>query len=162
MRFLLVLILFVTPDPGCAPSTLQTQIHAANTLALGANSVLPSLESAYRAEGLQAIDTAQTELSATVALERVRQRWQRVWGVCTDDAAGPTHRCHDGAWPALVYAQETWAKALEQQAAGTALNSDSLHLLFQQIHAAYCDLKNALPPGTAIAPAIVQGCSTSP
>lgn len=162
MRFFQVYLLLVLLGNGCTPSALPAQARMASTLALGANEVLPWLESAYRAEGLRAIDTARTEREATVALEQVRQRWRPVWGLCADDEAGPTHHCHDGAWPALVTAQDAWAKALERQATGAALDTATLDLLFRGIRAAYCDLKTALPTGVALAPTIAQGCNASP
>jgi len=162
MRFVQVYALLTLLGNGCAPSALQTQARAANALALGANETLPLLESAYRAEGMRAIDAAHTEQEATLALVRIRQRWQPVWGLCADDQAGPSHHCHDGAWPALVAAQNAWARALEQQAAGTPLDNTTTDRLFRQIRSAYCDLKHALPAGITLASALVSECNESP
>lgn len=162
MRVLQVYGLLALLVNGCAPSALQVQARAANALALGANDALASLESAYRAEGLRAINTAGTEREARGALEHVRQRWQPVWGVCADAVAAPADRCHGGAWPALVAAQRAWAEALEQQVAGSTLDGVTADRLFRQIRLAYCDLKTALPAGVSLAPVIAQGCNASP
>jgi len=162
MRLQVYALLFVLGN-GCATTAVQAQLRTANALALGVNRVLPLLESAYRAEGLEAIDAARSQQDANRRLSHVRERWRPVWGLCTaDDSGGPGHRCHDGAWPALVAAQGAWATALEKQIAGEPIDRVQLDQLFRQIRGAYCDLKSVLPSGVALAPAIASGCNGAP
>lgn len=93
----------------CSPSELQVQAHIANAIAIGANDALPTLVSAYRAEGDAAIASASTREAADAALAEVRTRWQPVWGSEPDgtpcrgvaDASGLSS-CRNGAWQELA------------------------------------------------------------
>lgn len=142
----------------CTPSALQVQVHAANDLAVGANSILPALLHAYRAEGMQVAQQAPTLTDAQQELERVRRRWHPVWGECNDTQAGPTHHCHDGAWPILVDAQDTWVSILERQAQGASIDSQTIASAAHLLQVAYCGIQSALPPGTEVPPVIRRGC----
>lgn len=142
----------------CSPSALQVQAHLVNDQALAANEVLPVLLEAYRQEGIAAIRQAPSLNDAQQALEGVRHRWAPVWGVCGDTQAGPTHHCHDGAWPLLADAQNAWASVLEHEIKGTPIDAATVTSVARAMKSAYCMLETVLPSGTRIPEALHAGC----
>lgn len=126
---------------GCTQSALQTQIRAANVVALAANEALPAMIAQYRADGLAAIAAAPDRPAAERALAETRSRWHSVWGTCD----GEPLACRDGAWPALRAAHDAWAAALERYVSGAPLDVAAAIDFATRLRAAYCNLRGALP-----------------
>jgi hypothetical protein len=99
----------------CACGT-QTQVVAADTVAVMANATIDPLLSAYEAEGNEAIQRAETVEELMLAIPSVRDRWEPVWAALRVFA-----EAHDAWATALEHGQEGDLAAV--QAAWCALRS---------------------------------------
>lgn len=151
------IIILLAAMTACTPSALQLQARAANSAVIAAREILPALVERYRIEGDDAIDMATNRADGEAALAFVRARWAPVWGVCTDSAAGPTYRCHDGAWPALRDVHDAWATMLERQIRGEPLEGPAVLDIATKVKRAFCGLRTALPAGVVV-PGVEAGC----
>jgi murein L,D-transpeptidase YcbB/YkuD len=122
---------------GCSPAARQTQSVAATSFAAAGNTALVHLHTAYRDEGLRAIDAAPTRAEGEAALVVVRAKWRPVWQ----------------AWEAVRAAQNAWATALESGA-----KDDEIARTMAAFGQAYCKLLGVLPAGVALPQVDGLGC----
>lgn len=120
---------------GCSNLAVQTQLHTASAISVGANAALPVLLEQYRATGVQIIAQSDSRESAELRLKGLKRAWEPVWS----------------AWDGLAAAHSAWVAALQ--------GDGGIKSALAALKSAYCGLVEVWPLDIPALPMVPVSCT---